>query len=305
MELFIEREFLDNFYIEFDHSLTSDCILKSLITTYGNKKVYVNYKEEDFEKLKLENEFFALIANTTIPLPVESIQDAVKKFKADQTIVLLESDNDWTKRPEFSCCLILNRVTFREKLNNIITYSHFKVDLSQPFTEFEIFKNELLPISFVQLTDGYLLKDKSLKSNVIPLLKNLFLNSDHQYKVDFLFKELKNKIKDKQEAELSSINIHLQSFFSRYKIKFKYYKSDLTSAMDFHDRTILTNFSLIDSGVGFSLSHRKVSNSIINASSIFEKFTYDRMGRIKRIQDNYIEKLESENFQSLELYKYP
>ena len=67
----------------------------------------------------------------------------------------------------------------------------------------KIFKNELLPISFVQLTDGYLLKDKSLKSNVIPLLKNLFLNSDHQYKVDFLFKELKNKIKDKQEAELS------------------------------------------------------------------------------------------------------
>lgn len=305
MELFIEKEFLDNFYIEFDSTSQTDNIIKSLITIYGNKKVFIDFKEQEFETLKSENEFFALIANTTIPIPVDDMQEAIKSYQNEQTIVLLENLDEWVNNEVFKNCLFLERQSLVQGINEIIENAHFKVDLSLPFSNWEVFKNEKLPATFFHITDGFLLKDKQPKTNIIPLLKNLLVNNYSDYRVDFLFKELFSYGKENQEKEIQTVNRKLNSVFHNVNVKFRYYKSNLTNAIDFHDRTILSNFSLIDSGVGFSLSNRKVSNSIVSGSTIFEKFTYDRMNRIKMQQHKLIKKLNGDNFDSKDFYKYP
>lgn len=305
MELFIEKEFLDNFYIEFDSSSQADNIVKSLITTYGDKKVFINFKEHEFETLKSENEFFALISNTTIPIPVDDIQEAVKSHKSEQTIILLENLKGWVNNEYFKNCLFLDRQSLVKRMNEIIESTHFKVDLSLPFLNWEVFKNEKLPATFFHITDGFLLKDKQPKTNIIPLLKNLLIKNNLDYRVDFLFKELYSYGKENQEKEIQTVNGKLNSVFQNVNVKFRYYKSNLANSLDFHDRTILSNFSLIDSGVGFSLSKRKVSNSIVSGSSIFEKFTYDRMNRIKMQQLKLIKKFNENNFESKDFYKYP
>ena len=97
----------------------------------------------------------------------------------------------------------------------------------------------------------------------------------------------------------------LNSIFSNLQIRFSIYVSNLISNIDLHDRTVLTNFTILDSGVGFSLVGRKVSNSQLVSESIFEKYTYDRLKRLKKVQQKYIEKLNSDTFQSIKFYKLP
>ena len=51
MNLFVEKEFLDNFYIDFEDQ-KYQTILKNLLCQYGERTVYINYDENDFVKLK-------------------------------------------------------------------------------------------------------------------------------------------------------------------------------------------------------------------------------------------------------------
>ena len=92
--------------------------------------------------------------------------------------------------------------------------------------------------------------------------------------------------------------------FSRL-IKLKIYLSNLLSEIDLHDRTVCTNFSILECGVGFSVVNRKISNSQMLSASIFEKYTYDRLRRLKSYQQKYIDKLNSNGFQSTKFYKFP
>ncbi len=63
----------------------------------------------------------------------------------------------------------------------------------------------------------------------------------------------------------------------------------------FHDRMILSNFQIVESGKGFNLIPHKESNSMITSSTIFDLFTYKRMKNLQRKHQKYYENLRNKD----------
>ena len=306
MELFIEKEFLEDFEIDFDQNPIKE-IVKEIITSYGDKRVYINYNQNNFAVLKVEYEFFALICNTTVPLPVESIETSVKKSNCLQTLVFTKKEESWHKEMESKGAWCFSFDNYQTKIKSLIDKLHIKVDLSIPFNNWNTLDFSTIPFNSVQITDGYILKDeKNIKENLIPLIASFVNLEKEKITIDLLVKEIgfKTATEEKKKEFAKKQHGKLNSKFSKL-INLKIYLSNLISDIDLHDRTVVTNFSILDSGVGFSIVNKKISNSQMISSSIFEKYTYDRLRRLKPYHQKYIKKLESDTFQSLKFYKFP
>jgi hypothetical protein len=306
MELFIEKEFLEDFEIDFDQNPIKE-IVKEIITSYGDKRVYINYNQNNFAVLKVEYEFFALICNTTVPLPVESIETSVKKSNCLQTLVFTKKEESWHKEMESKGAWCFSFDNYQTKIKSLIDKLHIKVDLSIPFNNWNTLDFSTIPFNSVQITDGYILKDeKNIKENLIPLIASFVNLEKEKITIDLLVKEMGFKMATEEKKKEFAKKQHgkLNSKFSKL-INLKIYLSNLISDIDLHDRTVVTNFSILDSGVGFSIVNKKISNSQMISSSIFEKYTYDRLRRLKPYHQKYINKLNSNSFQSLKFYKFP
>ena len=307
MELYIDKDFLEDFYLDYDDDPIK-LIVKDIITNYGDKKVFINYNENEFEQLKQENEFFALICNTTVPLPINNIEEEVKKLNLAQTLVFTKKEEEWFEQIENKGAWCFSFDSYQVKIQEYITKLHFKVDLSTPFNNWDTIDFSTIPFNSLQLTDGYLLKDeKNSKENLVPLINTFVKSKKEKITIDLLLKELgvKNTLEEKKREFAKKQHTMLNSIFSNLQIRFSIYVSNLISNIDLHDRTVLTNFTILESGIGFSLTGRKVSNSQMVSESIFEKYTYDRLRRLKKIQQKYIDKLNSDAFQSTKFYKFP
>ncbi|MGK0447355.1 MAG: hypothetical protein ACJA2M_001129 [Polaribacter sp.] len=306
MELFIEKEFLEDFEIDFDQNPIKE-IVKEIITSYGDKRVYINYNQNNFAVLKVEYEFFALICNTTVPLPVESIETSVKKSNCLQTLVFTKKEESWHKEMERKGAWCFSFDNYEFKIKELIDKLHIKVDLSIPFNNWNALDFSTIPFNSVQITDGYILKDeKNIKENLIPLIASFVNLEKEKITIDLLVKEIgfKTATEEKKKEFAKKQHGKLNSKFSKL-INLKIYLLNLISDIDLHDRTVVTNFSILDSGVGFSVVGRKRSNSQMTSASIFEKYTYNRLRGLRAHQQKYINKLNSNSFQSLKFYKFP
>jgi hypothetical protein len=306
MELFIEKEFLEDFEIDFDQNPIKE-IVKEIITSYGDKRVYINYNQNNFAVLKVEYEFFALICNTTVPLPVESIETSVKKSNCLQTLVFTKKEESWHKEMESKGAWCFSFDNYQTKIKSLIDRINIKVDLSIDFNNWNTLDFSTIPFNSVQITDGYILKDeKNIKENLIPLIASFVNLEKEKITIDLLVKEMGFKMATEEKKKEFAKKQHgkLNSKFSKL-INLKIYLSNLISDIDLHDRTVVTNFSILDSGVGFSIVNKKISNSQMISSSIFEKYTYNRLRRLKPYHQKYINKLNSNSFQSLKFYKFP
>lgn len=306
MELFIEKEFLEDFEIDFDESPIK-VVLKNIITNYGDKKVCINYNENDFEQLKNEYEFFALICNTTVPIPINDFEASVKKSNCLQTLIFTKKEEPWHKEMEHKGAWCFSFENYKIKIKSLMDQIHFKVDLSNGFSNWNVLDFSKIPFNHLQITDGYILKDeRNIKENLIPLVASFVQKKKEKIVIDLLVKEVGFKSATEEKKREFAENYHrkLNSKFSKL-INLKIYLSNLISSIDLHDRTVITNYSILDSGVGFSLVGRKVSNSQMISESIFDKYTYDRLRRLKAYQQKYITKLKSNTFQSTKFYKYP
>ena len=307
MVLYIDKDFLEDFYLDFDNDPIK-IIVKNIITNYGDKKVFINYNENEFEKLKQENEFFSLICNTTVPLPIEDLEESVKKSNFSQTLVFTKKSELWFESLENKGAWCFSFDNYEFKIKELIHKLHIKVDLGIPFNNWNALDFSTIPFNSIQITDGYILKDeKNSKDNLIPLINSFVKAKKETITIDLLVKELgaKNNLEEKKKEFAKKQHTMLNSVFSNLQTRFSIYVSNLISNIDLHDRTVLTNFTILDSGVGFSLVGRKVSNSQLVSESIFEKYTYDRLKRLKKVQQKYIEKLNSDAFQSTKFYKLP
>jgi hypothetical protein len=307
MELFIEKEFLVDFYLDYNDSPIQQ-IVKNIISLYGDKKVFVNYNLDDFEELKIENEFFALICNTTVPIPVESIYESIQQSAFKQTLVFVNKEKQWFKEIEERGAWCFSFDNYQNKIKDLISNLHFKVDLSSKFQNWNAINFSKIPFNFIQITDGYILtKEKDFNENLIPLIKNFIGNKTSKSKIDILIKEVGVRLNNEvlKKEYIKKYHSKLNSIFSKLNVSFAIYVSNMLSEIDLHDRTLITNFSTLDSGVGFSLVNSKISNSQLISESIFEKYTYDRLKRLTKIQSKYIDKLNGSSFQSSKFYKYP
>lgn len=314
MELYIEKEFLDNFYLEFKGTKVQN-ILKTMFQDYGNKIVFMDIVVDSvikLEELKEENVFFASICNSenSPPIPIESIKNHLfEKSNFEQTIVFLDKEEVWIKEAEQKGVLCFSSNTYQENILKIIDNIHFKVDLSEPFVSWGFLKCfSVLSFNKLKISDSYILSDKTnqkVDDNIIPILAMLLENRDGEIKVETLTKDL-NPISDEQrhkEEKARKIHKKLNRLFAKSKAKFTIVMNDINSRFVMHDRNIATNFSLLDSGQGFNLIPHKVSNSQIISETIFEKYTYNRLNRILKEQSEYIDKLNK--LETVKFKMYP
>jgi|TARA_R110002096_G_scaffold397632_1_gene593517 hypothetical protein len=308
MELYIDKEFLDNFYLDYNDKPIQE-IVKKIFIEYGEKRVFVNYDAANFEKLENENEFFALISNIIPPTPVNSIKEHLfSKSDFRQTIVFSNYNEEWLKDIESKGALCFCFENFEEKIKNIIDQLHFRIDLSESFTDWNFLsKFHFLDFNTITISDRYILSDKDnqkIDDNLIPVLKSFFSNKKTEIKIDILTKELNaisssdNHKKEKAKKIINKLN----RVFANSKAKFNIIMNDFPSHYVMHDRSIATNFSLLECGKGFNLIPFKASDSEIRSETIFDKYTYNRLKNIQQKQKEYTRKLMSLNTMKFKMY---
>lgn len=307
MELYIENEFLENFYHGYDEKTrsTSQNIVATILQEYAEVEWFINCEIDSIEKmetLKNENPFFHARSIYSSPISIKSIEEHFfERSKCDQTLIFTQNNEDWFGEAERKGALCFSISNYIEKIENIIRTCHFKIDLSNnQFSGWNFLSNlKYLPFNKILINDGYILTDKSsqkIKDNLIPLLQNIIgKNYNQETKIEIYTKDFNparpgtfDQIKIEADKKLSRLN----SVFANYKFKIKIISNNLqTSNYDFHDRLIYLNYLIIDSPKGFNLMPHKMSNSQLMVETIFDKYTYNRLRNHNKMHSDYLKKI--------------
>jgi hypothetical protein len=308
MEIYIEKEFLDNFYLEFDedsHS-PSQMILANILRDYAEVEWLIDCtieSLEDFEKLKNDNPFFAARALILGPVSINSIKDHFfEKSICRQTLIFTQNTENWFSEAENKGALCFSFESYQTKIETLVDSCHFKIDLSEQFQGWKVFSNlKNMPFNKIIINDAYILTDQDtqrMDRNLFPLIKNII---DIRNKTPIGIEIFTKNLNPPQPGTFDQIKImaekrfnRLNSVFANYDLKFKIISNTLQKGRyDFHDRLIYLNFMIIDSPKGFNLEPHKKSNSQISAETIFDKYTYNRLRNHLKMHDDYLNKIKS------------
>ena len=309
MEVYIDKDFLDNFYIEFEGRKGQE-VLKSILTSFGDRRIFMNYNLADFEQLKSDNEFFALTGNTLPPIPVDSIEEQLfHHSKFEQVLVFMNEAQDWFEQARQKGALCFCYKDYEKDIEGFMEQLHFRIDLSEGFMGWQFLTRfDELPFNHLVVTDGYVLSDKDnqkVEENILPILKFLLEKRKGNVQIGILTKELNplsqepKHLKEKAKKRYDLLN----RTFAKLQAKFQIIMDGIENPFDFHDRIIQTNFSLTECGKGFNLSQSKPSNSQIISETIFDKYTYNRLKNHRSMQLKYIVKLKK--LDTLKFKMYP
>lgn len=290
MDLYVEKEFAENFVIEYypDKGSEIQKIIYSIFSEYPGINWYLN-TSEDFI---VENELLYKLSdyNQNFELNVDFNKLFNSQFTPkNQTIVLTEKYRSWFPLLIEKGVLCFSYDDYEIEIQNFIDKTHFKIDLSAqeniPFkwNRFNFLNKQT---NFIIISDHHILCDKDgqkIGKNLIPLLKEN-LNKNHSYSI-FIFTELAEDFEKKRGQLNSALNgyhakIHLFNFLPEFE------------NIDFHDRILYSNYTITDSGKGFNLNSSKLKNSQIVNASIFEKYTFKRFNIHLKELERYICKLE-------------
>lgn len=306
MELYVEKEFLDNFCIEFDQDNPSQGqkVLASIFEEYGEVEWFIDAEintPEDFEALEMNYYFFAKRSDYKAPIGVSSLKEELfERSTFQQTLVFAAAEHEWFKEAEAKGALCFSYGVYEKRLSEIVTSCHYKIDLSESFsgwTAFDCLRH--IPFNEILLNDNYILSDKKhqpMDKNIISLLKNLLEQKrEQEVKLNIFTKDLNPKQPGTDEQTKEAVETRyrkLNSGLANFKKKIKIINNDLQrDHYELHDRVILTNFFSIDSGKGFNLIPGKQSNSQIVVETIFDKYTYKRIKNHKKIYNDYLKRL--------------
>lgn len=316
MELYIEKEFLDNFYLEFEevNASPSQKIVATILRDYAEVEWLIDCPIEsptDFDKLKKENPFFAARSLILGPLSIISIKDHFfEKSACKQTLIFSQNTENWFPDAENKGALCFSHENYQTKIKTLIDSCHFKIDLSENFQGWAVFSNlKNMPCNKIIINDSYILTDKDTQKmdlNLFPLIKNII---DIRNKIPIQIEIFTNNLNPPQPGTYDQIKTlaekrfnRLNSVFANYDLKFKIISNTLQKGKyDFHDRLIYLNFMIIDSPKGFNLEPHKKSNSQISAETIFDKYSYNRLRNHLKMHDDYFNKIK--NLETLE-FKY-
>ena len=313
MELYIEKEFLDNFYVEFDEltASPSQSILASILKEYAEIKWFIDCEidsVEQFEKLKIENPFIAYRSITLGPNSVNSIKNHFfENSDCKQTLIFTQKEENWFVDAENKGAICFSYENFQSKIRNIIQQCHFKIDLSENFQGWEMLNNLTnIPYNKIIINDGYILidnVDQKMNQNLFPIIKTIM---GTKYKSRTEIEIYTNKIISSEgtfeqinDAAKKRLN-KLNSIFANYDCHFSIISNTLQKGVyNFHDRLIYLNYIIIDSPIGFNLLPYKRSNSQIVIETIFDKYTYNRLRSHLKMHEDYfykIKKIETSEF---------
>lgn len=306
MELYIEKEFLDNFYLDYHESVATRAqhIMASILTEYGEIDWFIDIPietTEDFENLKIANPFFALRAIYSPPVPVKDLKaHFFDKSKCRQTMMFTGKEKEWFGEALNRGAICFSFDDYQEKITSLITQCHVKIDLSEDFSgwsSFSFFNN--IPFNNILINDNYILTDKSnhpMEMNLIPLLHQVLMKKKDRVNINIFTKDL-NAISDSEVHILEAAKKRhkkLNRELANYSKKITIINNDLQKdKFDLHDRVLISNFLSVDSGKGFNLLPHKKSNSQIVVDSIFDKYTYKRIKNHLKIYQQYMKKFET------------
>jgi len=292
MNIFLEKEFIENFelmYVDNAHIIEWE-LLYTLFTEYTNINLFINTKEEDFEKIIKSSQILITLSDINPNIKIYSdLKNEIQNSNAIQTLVFTEYEKDWFKEIDCNTILHFTYSNFAEKLKEFIKRNHLEFDLSDKESKFnwKLFHFIADSSNVIFISDPYILKDKDgqkISQNLIPLLKNN-LRNDQKYKV-FIISDLKG-------VKVDKILQVLYSKLADFKIKF--YIINIikdNKIMNFHDRLLYTNYSITTSGIGFNIDPKKTYNSEISTKTIFYKKTYKKYVNHFMLIGKYIDKLE-------------
>lgn len=315
MELYIEKEFLDNFFLDYseEQPTYAQKTIRMIFKEYGDKKSFMNYSvdsHQEFELLKIENPFFAELASHFPPIEIIDLKDHFfKNSKCFQTIILTRDHKEWFDEAEEKGALCMSFENYEEKILRIIDNAHFRIDLSENFGGWEVFNFcNSLPLNFITLNDNYILSDKDkqkMDKNIIQLFKIMLLGKKLKTTIKVLSKDFNSpRPGTPQQVNETAEKKHLKlnSALANFKKEIITINSDLPTKHDLHDRVLMSNFFMVDSGKGFNLIPHHKSNSQIICESIFDKYTYKRLKNNLNMIDDYcatIDSFESVYFKTL------
>lgn len=304
MELYIEREFLDNFYLDYPANPSdAQIILRTIFKEYGDKRTYMNYSvqsPDELASLKAENPFFSELSIHFPPIEINDIEaHFFSNSNCTQTLIFTKEHKEWFESAENQGALCGSFENYESRIESFIKKTHFRIDLSEPFGGWSIFHFEnLVPLNFIKLNDNYILTDKRqqrIDDNLVPILKNL-INSRNTTDIEILSKDFnpegQGSIEQIKEAALKR-HRKLNSALANFNKSIRLVQNDLVRDFDPHDRILLSNFFMVDSGKGFNLIPFKTSNSQIICESIFNKYTYKRLKNHLKMISNYHKRLDN------------
>lgn len=315
MELYIEKAFIDNFFIELDldNPHQTEQVLINIFEKYGDVDSYmdVSYNTPiELENLKLSNPFIANLFNTKGPVSVTNIKDHFfSNSKCEQTLIFTQNEEEWFIDAESKGALCFSFDNFRNKIKNIIDdiieLNIDIVDMPYGWGKFKCLAN--MPFNSVLICDHYILSNKSnqrMDQNIIPMLKAVLAGKEKQsIPIQILSSDF-NPPQPKTAEQINDAVLQkhrmLKTAFGKFKAKFTIVSTLNTGQFDLHGRELINNFVLIRSGKGFNLMPaRQRSNEVLTAGTIFNKSDYKRLkSRLKLYNEftSYLMRLETSNF---------
>lgn len=316
MELYIEKEFLEDLFIETDieNPTPAQNILIKIFREYGEVNKIVDFEissAQELSELKRENLFFAYLCEYFPPFGVKDLKAHLfEKSNFEQTLIFCHQTKDWFEHAEINGALCFSIENYQDRIKQILECINIKIDLTHGFEGWELFLPlNQIPMNEILFVDGYIFSGNTeikINNNIIPLLKNLMPEKSGS-KVSICTKvfPVQPLTIDKVTEFVKKAYLKLNSVFSDRKVKFKIISIDeaLQFPRKFHDRMLISNFYKIECGLGFSLIPYHPNNSQITVDSIFDKFTYDRIKSLMKVHKEYDHHLK--NLESLIFKSYP
>jgi hypothetical protein len=292
MDLFVEKEFIEEFELDYDcsnHKTEIQRILHSVFTEFPGIRLFLNAPDSFISDSRILSVFSDINLNITFEFDLESHFNSYPVLSF-QTLVFTKEEKSWFPELRKQGALCFSYQNYEREIEKFINDTTFKVDLADEENipvNWNIFQFLKQNSSLIIISDSYILSDRDgqkIKNNLVPLLtKNL--NKKTPYTI-FVFTEAR---KEDIESKVGFLN----SALNGYQVKlFVINILPQFENIDLHDRILYSNFTITDAGKGFNLYSKKPKNSQIVSASIFEKYTYKRFNNHLKELGKYVDKLE-------------
>jgi len=299
MNLFVEREFIVNFEIEYDFkNYYSNSAVKNIfhriLSEYSFVTLYTDY-ENDVEALK-ESLLINLYTNTNASVHyIKNFSDFFEGIDElpIRTLVFTENKKEVFNRISSLGGIHFSYDDFEIELGQFLQRTERKIDFSDisNFTWDEFSEVSKIPFRSIVISDPYILTDKSdqrLERNLIPMLKELMDTKEHKIELCIYSDEIQNsRERGRSEIEVldkkrSFVSSKLAGKLENFSIvKSKVYRNHFEQ----HDRYCYMDFVIISAGKGFNVVPFKVGDTSIDIKTIFDKSSHRQLiNHLKKLQ---------------------
>lgn len=292
MDLFVEKEFIEEFELDYFYSTNQTEIQRSIYTLfseYTNVRLFLDVSENFISESELLSRFTD--SNLEVMDNVNFEDYFSNHFSLNiQTLVFTKESKNWFQALKRKGALCFSYADYDIEMNRFLNATHFNIDLSDKDNipvNWDVFRYLNKQTNFIIISDPYILCDRSdqkLINNLVPLLRNN-LDKRNSYSI-FIITEVDNDIERKIGKIYSSLNDYNVKLYVFNRIR-------QIETIKLHDRLIYSNYAISVCGYGFNLNIRKPVNSQVNNTSILKKYTYKQFFNHFRLLAEYICKLEN------------